>query len=146
MSHVSDIVGRKGVVYAVEFSPTIARALIRLAASRSNIVPIVNDARHPVRYASIVSGQVDIVYQDVAQPDQARILHDNVAAFCSYGAWALIAIKARSIDSTLDVRQIYNREISKLDELGLEVIDRIDLEPFDRDHVFAVCRVREDMK
>jgi len=146
VSHVSDIVGQQGVVYAVEFSPTIARALIRLATSRSNIVPIVNDARHPARYASIVSGQVDIVYQDVAQPDQARILHDNVAAFCSYGAWAMIAIKARSIDSTLDVRQIYSREISKLDQLGLEVIERIDLEPFDRDHTFVVCRAKEDVK
>lgn len=146
VSHVSDIVGPQGVVYAVEFSPTIARGLIRLAASRSNIVPIIDDARHPARYAPIVSSQIDVTYQDIAQPDQARILHDNVSTFCSYGAWAMIAIKARSIDSTSDVNQIYSREISKLDGLGLEVIEKIDLEPFDRDHVFAVCRVREDIK
>jgi rRNA 2'-O-methyltransferase fibrillarin len=139
-------VGPEGVVYAVEFSATIARSLIRLAASRSNIVPIIEDARHPARYAPLISSQVDVAYQDIAQPDQARILHDNVAAFCSYGSWAMIAIKARSIDSTSDVTQVYSREISKLDALGLEVIERIDLEPFDRDHVFAVCRVREDMK
>lgn len=146
VSHVSDIVGSQGVVYAVEFSPTIARALIRLASSRNNIVPIVDDARHPARYAPIVSGQVDVVYQDVAQPDQARILHDNVAAFCSYGAWAMIAIKARSIDSTSDLTQIYSRELSKLDGFGLEVIEKIDLEPFDKDHIFAVCRVKVDVK
>jgi fibrillarin-like pre-rRNA processing protein len=146
VSHVSDIVGPEGVVYAVEFSATIARGLIRLATSRSNIMPIIDDARHPTRYAPLVSGQVDVAYQDIAQPDQARILHDNTAAFCSYGAWAMIAIKARSIDSTSDVNQIYSREFAKLDTLGFEVIEKIDLEPFDRDHVFAVCRVREDMK
>lgn len=145
VSHVSDVVGSSGVVYAVEFSPTTARGLIKLAGTRRNVITIVDDARYPLRYSPIVTGPIDVVYQDVAQSDQARILHDNVAAFCSYGAWGMIAIKARSIDSTLDSSKVYNREVSRLDELGLEVVEKVDLEPYEKDHVFVVCRVREDV-
>jgi len=145
VSHCSDIVGPDGVVYAVEFSPRAARGLLELAQSRSNIVPIVEDARYPARYSSLVSGPIDVVYQDIAQPDQSRILHDNVKTYCSFGAWGLIAIKARSIDSVAPVDKIYSKEVATLDRLGLEVTENIDLEPLERDHRFVVCRVTEEI-
>jgi fibrillarin-like pre-rRNA processing protein len=145
VSHVSDIVGPEGVVYAVEFAPRIARGLVQLAQSRKNIVPIIDDARYPSRYAHFLTGPVDIVYQDVAQPDQARILSDNLTTFCSIGSWGLIAIKARSIDSSLDTRIIFERELQILDDSGLEVIENIGLEPYEKDHAFVVCRYVGDM-
>lgn len=145
VSHVSDIVGMDGIVYAVEFSPRIARGLIQLAKTRKNIVPIVDDARYPSRYAPFLTGQIDIVYQDVAQPEQARILSENIRAFCSIGAWGLIAIKARSIDSSSDTRMIFERELKTLDESGLEIIENVDLEPYEKDHTFVVCRYAGDM-
>lgn len=145
VSHCSDIVGPDGVVYAVEFSPRAARGLLELAQSRSNIVPIVEDARYPARYSSLVSGPIDVVYQDIAQPDQSRILRDNVKTYCSFGAWGLIAIKARSIDSVAPVDKIYSKEVATLDRLGLEVTENIDLEPLERNHRFVVCRVTEEI-
>jgi len=47
VSHVSDIVGESGCVYAVEFSKRSGRDLVNLAKKRTNIVPIVDDARLP---------------------------------------------------------------------------------------------------
>lgn len=145
VSHCSDIVGSSGVVHAVEFSERTARELIHLAASRNNIVPIIDDARHPTRYVSVVAGPIEVVYQDVAQPNQAEILYENLKTFCSFGAWGMLAIKARSIDSTAGLDEIYSKEIATLDRLGLQIVDNIDLNPLEKDHRFIVCRVTEEL-
>merc|ERR1711959_854675 len=73
VSHVSDLVGEEGMVYAVEFSQRAGRDLINTAKKRTNVVPLVEDARHPQRYRMLVP-MVDVVFADVAQPDQARIV------------------------------------------------------------------------
>lgn len=144
VSHISDIVGEAGVVYAVEFSPQVSRKLIWLAESRTNIVPIISDARHPGKYAALVGGQVDIVYQDVAQSNQAQILLDNIRSFCSIGAWGIIAIKARSIDSTLSTADVYKREIATLASNGMEITDNVNLDPLEKDHRLVVMRMAEE--
>lgn len=41
VSHVSDIVGPKGCVYAVEFSHRPGRDLINMAKARTNVIPII---------------------------------------------------------------------------------------------------------
>ncbi|MFX1483096.1 MAG: fibrillarin-like rRNA/tRNA 2'-O-methyltransferase [Promethearchaeota archaeon] len=146
VSHCSDIVGGQGIIYAVEFSERTARDLIQLAAARTNIIPIVEDARHPTRYASVVAGPIEVVYQDVAQPNQANILYENLKTFCSFGAWGMLAIKARSIDSTSDLDEVYSREIATLDNLGLQIVENVDLNPLEKDHRFIVCRVSEELK
>lgn len=145
VSHCSDIVGPNGVIYAVEFSQRTVRDLVQLAAVRPNIIPILEDARHPTRYAPLVSGTIEVVYQDVAQPNQASILYENLKTFCSFGAWGMLAIKARSIDSTSSLEEVYSREIAELDNKGLEIVENINLEPLEKDHRFVVCRVTEDM-
>jgi fibrillarin-like pre-rRNA processing protein len=146
VSHCSDIVGNNGSIYAVEFSERTARNLVHLAADRSNIFPIIEDARHPTRYASVVAGPIEVVYQDVAQPDQASILYENLKTFCSFGAWGMLAIKARSIDSASSLDEIYSKEIATLDNFGLQVIENVDLSPLEKDHRFIVCRVSEELK
>ena len=73
VSHVSDIIGPTGVVYAVEFSHRVGRDLVNMAKKRTNIIPIIHDARKPQDYRFLV-GMVDVVFADVAQPDQARII------------------------------------------------------------------------
>ena len=64
VSHVSDVVGPEGCVYAVEFSPRSGRDLINMAKVRTNVVPIIEDARHPLKYRMVV-GMVDVVFADV---------------------------------------------------------------------------------
>ena len=73
VSHVSDIIGPTGVVYGVEFSHRVGRDLVNMAKKRTNIIPIIHDARKPQDYRFLV-GMVDVVFADVAQPDQARII------------------------------------------------------------------------
>merc|ERR1712046_508552 len=100
VSHVSDLVGPEGMVFAVEFSPRSGRDLINVAQRRTNIVPIIEDARHPLKYRMLVP-MVDVVFADVAQPDQARILGLNSAMFVRNRGHFVIAIKASCVDSTV---------------------------------------------
>jgi len=78
VSHVSDVVGPTGMVFAVEFSERSGRDLVNMCKSRTNIVPIVEDARHPLRYRMLVP-MVDVIFSDVAQPDQTRIIGLNAS-------------------------------------------------------------------
>lgn len=61
VSHVADIVGPTGTVYAVEFSHRSGRDLINMATHRTNVIPIIEDARHPLKYRMLV-GMVDCIF------------------------------------------------------------------------------------
>ena len=69
-----------GIVYAVEFSHRSGRDLVNMAKKRTNVIPIIEDARHPMKYRMLV-GMVDVIFADVAQPDQ--VLH-----FCLEIIWS----------------------------------------------------------
>lgn len=45
---------------------------MNMAKKRRNVVPIIEDARHPAKYRMLVS-MVDVIFADVAQPDQVWI-------------------------------------------------------------------------
>jgi fibrillarin-like pre-rRNA processing protein len=133
-SHVSDIVGEKGRVYCVEFAQRSFRDLANNASkNRRNMTPIFADARFPEKYRSIVQG-VDTVYADIAQPDQARILSENIAQYLSEKGDFLFAVKARSIDVSKEPSTIFRQERSLLEENGYKVTEMIRLDPFERDH------------
>lgn len=140
-SHVSDIVGEKGTVYAVEFSAQAMRDLLSVCEQRPNILPLLRDARFPGQYKEAVGGKVDVLYEDVADPQQARILIENAKVFLAKEGWALFAIKARSVDVTLEPKEVYARVLAEL-EPHFEVVERIDLAPFEEDHLFLVLRRR----
>lgn len=134
-SHVSDIIGESGVLYGVEFAP---RTMIQFAQNvvkhRENVVPILADARDPSEYAHLV-GEVDALYCDVAQPDQAILLLRNAESILKRSGAALIAIKARSIDSVSKPSDIFVKESKVLEDGGFLIKERINLEPYDRDHI-----------
>jgi fibrillarin-like pre-rRNA processing protein len=133
-SHVSDIVGEKGRVYCVEFAQRSFRDLLNnVSKNRRNMTPIFADARFPERYRSMVQG-VDTVYADIAQPDQARILSENIAQYLSDEGDFLFAIKARSIDVSKDPSTIFRQEKDLLEEKGFRVKEMIRLDPFEKDH------------
>ncbi len=48
----------------------------------------------------------------------------------------------RSIDSTADVKVVYKKEISALENYGLEIVEMVDLEPLEKDHMMVVVRVK----
>jgi fibrillarin-like pre-rRNA processing protein len=139
-SHVSDIVGEGGHVYCIEFASRSLRELVNnVAVFRYNMSPILGDARLPETYSRLV-GQVDDVYCDVAQPEQARVLADNADMFLVDGGWVMLAIKAQSIDVTKEPFVVYAREIAILEARGFRTECVVHLEPYDKAHVMVVAQ------
>ncbi|KAF2104317.1 Fibrillarin [Rhizodiscina lignyota] len=136
VSHVADIVGEKGVVYAVEFSHRSGRDLINMATHRPNVIPIIEDARHPLRYRMLVS-MVDCIFADVAQPDQARIVALNAHMFLKEGGGVIISIKANCIDSTRPAAEVFALEVGKMKQEMIKPKEQLTLEPFERDHAMV---------
>jgi len=135
-SHVSDIVGEKGEVYAVEISAHSMKSLIQLCDVRHNIIPILGDAGKPQEYEEI--GMVDVIFEDVAHPEQAEMMNKN-ARFLNKGGYGMIAIKSQSIDVTKKPEEIYKRVEKEL-EGTFEIVERISLEPYEMDHLFLLLR------
>ncbi|MFZ3148567.1 MAG: fibrillarin-like rRNA/tRNA 2'-O-methyltransferase [Methanothrix sp.] len=133
VSHVSDIVS-DGLVYAVEFSPRSMRDLVRLCERRKNIVPILADAARPEEYAFLVE-PVDLVYQDVAQRNQAEIASRNCARYLKIGGGLILMLKTRSVDVTASPDAVLQAEMKNLQ--GLDLLPVMDLVPFHQDH-FAI--------
>ncbi len=141
-SHVSDIVGLEGKIYGVEFAHRVMREFVTLAEIRKNLYPILGDARLPHTYRTVVE-EVDVIYSDVAQPEQAKLVADNADYFLKDGGYLLLAIKARSIDVTAEPSEIYKREMETLKNRGFEILDVVHLEPFDKDHAMVLARFRK---
>lgn len=145
VSHVSDLVGPAGVVYAVEFSHRSGRDLVNMAKKRTNVIPIIEDARHPAKYRMLV-GMVDVIFSDVAQPDQARILALNASYFLKSGGYFVISIKANCIDSTVPAEAVFASEVKKLQAEQFKPMEQVTLEPFERDHACVVGAYRVPKK
>jgi rRNA 2'-O-methyltransferase fibrillarin len=145
VSHCSDLVGPEGAVYAVEFSHRSGRDLVNMAKQRPNVIPIIEDARHPQKYRMLVP-MVDVVFADVAQPDQARIVALNAQHFLKNGGHFVISIKASCIDSTAKPEAVFAREVKKLQEAQLKPREQVTLEPYERDHAMVVGVYRPPAK
>ena len=138
VSHISDIVGNTGTIFGVEHASRVARDFLdRVASHRTNIVPIIQDARKPNEYFS-VSKKVDIVYVDIAQPDQTNIAIGNCNMYLKPNGYLFLVIKSRSIDVTKDPKKIFENEIKKL-EKSFEIKQVINLGPYDKDHAIVIA-------
>lgn len=137
VSHVSDICS-EGVVVAVEYSSRVVIDLLRNSKNRENLCPVLSDARKPDEYMGMV-GEVDMVFQDVAQPDQVKIFKKNCRKFLKDGGVGVLAVKARSISSSEPVEKVLEEQRKKL-EKDFEVEWSSRLEPFEKDHVVFLVR------
>ena len=143
VSHVSDIVGFDGIIFGVEVAPRVMLEYInRVAKHRDNIIPIFYDARIPETYYYIINGYVDMVYCDVAQPDQTEIAIRNSKTYLRKGGELFLAIKARSIDAAKDPEEIYKMEVKKLEKNGFKVVEKTNLEPYEKDHAMVRAILR----
>ena len=137
VSHVSDMVGSGGVVFAVEHTSRVARDLLdRVARHRKNVIPVLQDARHPSEYFSVF-GKVDVVYCDIAQPDQTVIAVENCKRYLRRGGHLILAVKARSIDVASNPGVIFRREEARLKEFNVMRTDN--LMPYHKDHAMILA-------
>ena len=135
---------QEGTVYAVEFSNRSGRDLIGMAKKRTNVirefsvcscsmlslimvVAIIEDARHPAKYRMLLS-MVDVIFADVAQPDQARIVALNAHQFLKNEGHVVISIKANCIDSTAPAAVVFESERNKLAAEKIKPIEQLTLE------------------
>lgn len=141
ISHISDLLPH-AIIYAVEVAPRVMLEFInRVTANRPNIIPLYYDARKPMLYLDIVD-KVDLVYCDVAQPDQTEIAAYNSDIFLKQNGKMLLAVKSRSIDVTKSPSEIYKQEAKYLEKRGYNIINIINLEPYEKDHamIYSIKR------
>jgi len=140
-SHVSDIVGKEGFVFALDFAPRVMRDMVFVCEDRKNMAPILGDANKPQSYADKVC-MVDIVYQDIAQRNQVDIFLKNFNLFLKKDGYGLLAVKARSVDVTKKPKQIF-AEVKQRLEKEVTIVDYRTLEPYELDHCMFICKKKE---
>lgn len=135
VSHVADYTD---AVYAVEFAPRPMQDLLEVAHRRQNIVPIMADATRPDQYAPIMEA-VDLLYQDVAQPDQAAIAIRN-SVFLKKGGYIILMLKTRSVDVRKESSEVFRDTLDVLAASGLIIVESVWLEPYHHDHAAIICK------
>lgn len=126
------------IVFAVEVSPIMCRDLILNTTDYDNIAPILADAHNPLGYAHRLC-TVDYVFQDISQRDQLDIFERNVDMFLKKGGIGVIAIKARSIDSTKEPDDIFKKSADYL-STKYDVLEQVNIGSFEKDHMLIVIR------
>jgi fibrillarin-like pre-rRNA processing protein len=134
VSHVADYVD---VVYAVEFAPRPMQDLLEVSRRRKNVIPIMADAARPEQYAPLVEG-VDLLYQDVAQPEQAGIALRN-CPFLKPGGILVLMLKTRSVDVRKEPAEVFKDTHDVLTSAGLVMQECVWLAPYHHDHAAIVC-------
>ena len=137
-SFISDIVGSDGEMFCVEFAPIVARDLVLVCEKRANMIPIIADASHPELYSKPI-GEVDVVFQDIAQREQVGIFLKNCDVCLKSGGFGLLSLKARSVDVTKNPKQIFTSVRAELQK-HMVIVDYRELSPFEKDHAFFVVK------
>lgn len=134
VSHVADYVE---VVYAVEFAPRPMQDLLEVSRRRRNVIPIMADAARPERYAPLVEA-VDLLYQDVAQPEQAVIALRN-CSFLKEGGILVLMLKTRSVNVRKEPAEVFQDTLDALTSAGLIMQESVWLAPYHHDHAAIIC-------
>lgn len=139
VSHVADLVGRSGAVYAVEKSLRPFAKLLHLAERYPNLFPILADAGQPDEYAGWVP-PVEGIYSDIAQPDQVEISRRNAEVFLRDGGLLLLVLKLSSLGRDRSPEDLTTRALGVLRPFR-PMGPVVALEPFHRQHRFVAASV-----
>ena len=133
VSHLSDL-WPEATIFAIEKSPTSFARLLALARTRPGLLPILADAQLPERYKADVGG-ADLLYQDIAQRNQAGIFVENARACLVPGGRGVLMLKVRSVTQQRPTAAIVREARSALSAARLRVAYETPLTPFSREHV-----------
>lgn len=117
-------------------SVSVIHSLILMGIALTLFLAIVEDARKPQNYRMLLSS-VDVIFADVAQPDQARIVALNAEYFLKNGGHCVISIKASCIDSTIAPEAVFANEVNELKKSKFKPLEQVTLEPYERDHAMV---------
>ncbi|MHA1643340.1 MAG: fibrillarin-like rRNA/tRNA 2'-O-methyltransferase [Promethearchaeota archaeon] len=139
VSHLSDI-AINGIIYGVEFAERSIRQLIQNTINRHNVIPILGDANFPESFNNAIFTEIDLIYQDVAQPNQAEIAIKNSDYYLKEKDFIILAIKSQSIDSTIKTSRIYEQEKKLIKNHGLEIIESYNIHKYAANHIMLLIR------
>ena len=142
VSHVGEIVGEDGKVYALDVAPRVLRDLLFSTAKRENIYPLMADASKPATFAHAVP-KVDVVFMDIAQKDQVGIFLKNIKTFLKPGGFGLLSLKSRSVDITKRPVQVFKESRAELEKETV-IVDYKELDPYEIDHAFFVVKKKSE--
>ncbi|MCD4740271.1 fibrillarin-like rRNA/tRNA 2'-O-methyltransferase [archaeon] len=134
-SHLSDI-AEKGFVLCIDISQKAMEELVPLCERRKNMAPILANANRPGEY-SRYAYETNSIYQDVAQPNQSKILLKN-SSLLEPGDYSVLCIKSRSIDSARNPETIITEQLESVSD-GFYVRQVVRLEPYHKDHALVLC-------
>ncbi|ORD95756.1 FBRL [Hepatospora eriocheir] len=77
---------------------------------------------------------VDVIFSDVSQPDQTKIVMDNARYFLKDGGKILISIKASSVDSSVPAEKVFTNEVNWLRKHDFKPKELVTIEPFEKNH------------
>lgn len=137
-SHVADLVGPVGRVYAVEMSLRPFARLLRVSERYPNLLPVLADARRPDEYTDVIP-PVDGIYSDVAQPDQVGIARRNAELFLQDGRPLLLVLKLSSLGRDRQPEEWVQRALAELSPLR-PAGAALALDPFHKQHRFLAVR------
>lgn len=135
---MSELVGRNGFIFCLDVSPRVMFDLVHVCDEYENTAPLLFDANKPELYKKLVP-KVDVIYQDVAQKNQVEILKKNVDMFLKDYGYAVLVLKAKSVDVIKSKEEVLNTVLDELKKF-LEVVNYVDLSPYHKEHFFIVCR------
>ena len=141
ISHVSDIIGEKGMVFGVDISEIAMMKLLKLAELRANILPILSDAQNSQTYSKTIEeacGKVDALFMDISQRNQADIFVRNAALLKQHHLGALV-LKTKSISQSKKNEEILAEEKKTLLK-EFEILQVIDLAPFEKHHYLILVK------
>lgn len=131
ISHISDLVGKDGTVYAVEISEIKGLNIKNMAKKRENLTPIINDAKKPYNYKNLISDLVDCIYVDISSEDLASIISINAGFFLKNKGGFICVINDNNENSNLKSQvSKFDEQIKLLREYNLYVKEFISLESF----------------
>lgn len=141
-SFISDMIGKEGQLFALDFAPTVMRDLTLLTERRSNMCPIMADANKPEIYQFQVP-LVDLVFQDISQRNQVDIFIKNCEMFLKKDHFGLLAVKANSIDVTKKPDKIYKEVKAQLEDAGFIITEQRKLDPFEKNHAMFIVKIQQ---
>lgn len=137
-SFIADMIGEKGTIFCLDFSATVVRDLLRKSSARTNMIPVLGDAKRPDDYAYRVTG-ADVIFMDIAQRDQTGIFIRNCERFLKDGGFGILALKARSVDMTRNPKDIFKETYKALERM-YKVVDYRELDPLEKDHAIFIIK------
>ena len=93
-----------------------------------------------ITYFKHIFTEIDLIYQDVAQPRQSEIAIANCNYYLKDNGLLILAIKSQSIDSVQKSKFIYIQEKTILEEAGFEILESINIQKYAANHIILIAK------